>query len=34
MSKITYDYTENYIKSLITEDSDVLKEMEEFAVKN
>lgn len=34
MSKITYDYTENYIKSLITEDSDLLKEMEEFAKEN
>lgn len=34
MSKITYDYTENYIKSLITEDSDLLNEMEQFAKEN
>ena len=34
MSGITYDYMEQYIKSLINEDSEILKELESFANEN
>ncbi|MFD3156467.1 O-methyltransferase [Haloimpatiens sp. FM7330] len=34
MSNITYDYIEKYLKSLIVEEKDVLREMEVFAHEN
>lgn len=34
MSEITFDYIEQYIKGLICEESDILREIEEFAHKN
>lgn len=34
MSGITFDYIEQYIKGLICEESDILREIEEFAHKN
>lgn len=34
MSGITYDYMEKYIRGLVPESSGILKDMEEFAIKN
>lgn len=34
MSGVTYDYMENYLKSLIADDVGILKEMHDFAIEN